>query len=245
MIRKAEALVLKRCEFRETSFILTLFTKDFGKINGLAKGVRVSPPKWRTSFPLFSYNTVVFYPRRGLNLITDAELLKDFGEKFSILNRHIFASYLVELIDLFMPLEEKNERIFEMLLKIFTLIGDAEDLERIVRIFEIKLLQLTGFSPRIDNCIRCKKPIIKSAYFSHRNGGLLCKHCALEDGNSSFIQPGTISTLKHILSGSEENLFSRLRMGRLIREELRLVLEKFLVYHLERVPRAYELAPKA
>ncbi|MGE4357201.1 MAG: DNA repair protein RecO [Candidatus Omnitrophota bacterium] len=240
MIHKTEVFVLKRSEFRETSLILTLFTKEFGKINGLAKGVRVSPSRWRTSFPLFSYNTIVFYPRRGLNLITEGELLDDFGKDFSPFNKHIFASYLVELVDLFMPLEEKNERIFELLLKFFLLMRNEKDLERMVRIFEIKLIQLTGFSPRIDRCIRCKRNIMNSAYFSHRDGGLLCKNCASQDKNSSLIQPGTISTLKHILKVPEDILLSRFKMNRLICEELGVILKKFLAYHLDKVPRVYE-----
>jgi len=233
MIKKTEALVLRRKEFRETSLLLTLFTKDFGKINGLAKGVRTESSQWGSSFPLFSHNAIVFYFRRGLNLITEAELLRDFSKGISPLNKNIFASYLVELVDAIFPVEDKNEPIFNMLLEIFRLFEKEEDIEKLVHIFELKLLQLTGFSPRLDTCINCKKVITKYASFSHKRGGLLCQNCTSLDKEASMVMPGTIFTLKYIFKEPFENLSTRFRMNNLIKEELRYILTRFLDYHLD------------
>lgn len=244
MIQKTEAIVLKRQEFRETSLILTLFTKDFGKIKGLAKGVRVPYPKWGTNFGLFSHNAIVFYEKKGLYLITEAELINSFREMLA-LNKNIVTSYLIELIDLIMPLEDKNERIFDLTLKTLHLLGKEKDLERIIYIFELKLLQLSGFTPRIDACVRCKKSIVRLAHFSNKWGGLLCQDCLNYDKKSLFINYGTISTLNHILHTSEQDLVSRLKMGRSIKDNLDLILKGFLAYHLERFPRSYAFLQKS
>ncbi|MCM8765298.1 MAG: DNA repair protein RecO [Candidatus Omnitrophica bacterium] len=238
MIEKAEALVLRRKEFRETSLLLTLFTREHGKINGLAKGVRLPLTRWGSNFPLFSHNLILFYPRRGISLVTEAELLDDFSERFAPFSRHLFASYLAELVDLILPLEDKNEPLFNLFLKVFFLLGEGKEPEQLVRIFEIKLLQLSGFSPRIDTCLRCQKEITRSAYFSHRRGGLLCLHCGSSDKYTSDLQPGTISTLRYILHAPGEEIFRRLRMGGVIKKELRTILSKFLSYHLETLPRS-------
>lgn len=233
MIQKTEALVLKRKEFRETSLILTLFTKDFGKINSLVKGIRAIHSKWGSNFSLFSHNIIVFYPRRGLSLITEVELIKDFGQDFCQLDKNFSANYLVELVDLLLPLEDKNDAVFDLLLKIFSLLGKERDTERLVHIFELKLLQIIGFSPSIDSCVKCKRNIIHSAYFSHKWGGLLCSRCSSSDNFASSILPGTIYTLRHILRIPIETLLSRLKMDNLIKGELRFILTKFLQYHLE------------
>ncbi|MCM8779177.1 MAG: DNA repair protein RecO [Candidatus Omnitrophica bacterium] len=244
MIEKAEAIVLKRKEFRETSLILTLFTREWGKINALAKGVRIPTSRWGSNFSLFSHNLIVFYPRKGLSLVTEAELLEDFSEKLAFFSRHLFANYLTQLVDLIMPLEDKNESIFQLLLKTLFLLEKGKEPERLMRIFEIKLLQLSGFSPRIDTCLQCQQKISRFAYFSHTQGGLLCKLCLPSPEYASPLQPGTVSTLRYIINSSGEEIFSRLRMNRVVKDELRCLLAKFLSYHLETLPGSFRLIAK-
>lgn len=245
MIQKTEAIVLRCREFRETSLILTLFTKDFGKIQGLAKGIRVAQPKWGANFSLFSYNAIVFYEKKNLHLITEAELLNSFADNFSTLEENLVANYLTELIDLITPLEDKNSEILQLILNTLSLLREESDLERLVHIFEIKLLKISGFMPRIESCLSCKKNIIKLAYFSHRLGGLLCRECLSHDKRALFINHGTILTLTHILNVSDESMLSRLKMSTPIKNNLGFILREFLAYHLDAFPRSYAFMQKA
>jgi len=239
MIQKTEAVVLRHRDFRETSIILTLFTRDFGKINGLAKGIRVPQPDWGTRFSLFSHNAIVFYEKKGLHLITEGELLSPFSGNSCRLETNAVANYLIELTDLITPLEDKNAAIFEMLLYTLSLLARETDLERIVHIFEIKLLRLSGFTPRIDACLYCKKNVANFAYFSNLLGGLLCPDCLTHDKKATLINRGTVSTLKHILEVRDEHLLRRLKMSVITKNNLGFILRRFLAYHLDKFPRSY------
>lgn len=245
MIQKTEAVVLKRRDFRETSLILTLFTKEFGKINALAKGVRVSCSRWGTAFPLFSHNFIVFYEKRGLHLITEGELLDSFRDSLLAADRNAVANYFIELTDLITSAEDKNSELFEMLLSAFHLLAREKDLARLVHIFEIRLLKLSGFMPRIDACVYCKKRVLNFARFSNHLGGLLCRDCLTHDRKASFVNHGTVSTLNHIVSSPDERLLSRLKMTLPIKNNLGAILKGFLAYHLDRFPRSYGFMHKA
>lgn len=244
MIQKTEAVVLKREEFRETSLILTFFTRDFGKIKGLAKGVRVSQSKWGSNFSTCSYNLILFYPRKTLSLITEAELVKDFVEDFSSMEKNILANYFLELLDSVMPLEDKNEKVFNFLIKILSALIKEVDILKLLYIFEIKILQLIGFSPQVNLCVYCKKHIIKDSFFTYRWGGLLCRTCTSQDKETFPVRRGTLSTINYILKAPEGLILSSLRMDRLIKNEIGLILNNFLPYHLENLPRSYELVEK-
>lgn len=243
MIRKAEAIVLKRMDFRETSVIFTLFSREFGKIKGLAKGIRLPDSRWASPLTLSSQNAIVFYERRGLHLITEAELINSLGDNSVSLKESSTAIYLMELLDLIMPLEDKNEEIYDMTRETLHLLREETDIERLVHIFEIKLLSLSGFTPKIDSCVRCKKEILRLAHFSNRWGGLLCEDCFNFDKKSLHINHGTVSTLNHILK-SDKNRISRLKMTKPIKNNLGFVLRGFLTYHLDRFPRAYAFMQK-
>ena len=79
-IQKSEAIVLRTRDFRETSLIVNFFTKDFGKMHGLIKGIRRTPQRYG-GMPLnFSRNHIVFYekPSRELNLVTQCDIEESF-----------------------------------------------------------------------------------------------------------------------------------------------------------------------
>src|SRR3989338_2370005 len=64
MILKTEAIVLKSFAFRETSRIATFFTKDYGKVKGVLKGIRSNPRKFGSYLDKFSVNDIVYYQYR-------------------------------------------------------------------------------------------------------------------------------------------------------------------------------------
>jgi DNA repair protein RecO (recombination protein O) len=244
MIQKTEVIVLRRMDFRETSVIFTLFSRDFGKIKGLAKGVRIPNSRWLSPATLFSQNAIVFYEKKGLHLITEAELLDSFSNRWASLKKYSAAMYFMELLDLIMPLEDKNEEIYDMALDTLRLLEKESDIQRLVHIFEIKLLSLSGFTPRIDSCVCCKGEILRLAHFSNRWGGLLCEECFNYDKKSLHINHGTVSTLNHILK-SDNDRVSRLKMTKPIKSNLGFVLRGFLAYHLDRFPQAYAFMQKS
>ncbi|MDD5135723.1 MAG: DNA repair protein RecO, partial [Candidatus Omnitrophica bacterium] len=114
-IQKTEGILLRRQDLRETSLILTFYTKDFGKIKGIVRGVRGPRSACGgANMEIFAHDEVVFYERRRSDIFTisQCDLLDYFAPARESLERLSYASYLVELLDSVTALGDKNEEAF-------------------------------------------------------------------------------------------------------------------------------------
>lgn len=234
-IHKTEALVLKRRDFRETSLIADFFTLEFGKVSGLLKGIRSEPEKFSSTVEPFSYNEIVFYRKRNsaLHLVSQCDLKDNFNPIRQDVTKVSLASLAMELLSAIMPQEEKNEDIFDLSRQTLAELSACPRPDKIITIFKIKLLSLSGFKPHLDSCVSCSGRIFGHSRFSLSLGGLVCPSCVPKDRNARMIFRGTVATILHI----EKNAFSanlNLGINPQIQKELNLILNSFLNYHLER-----------
>jgi len=227
--------VLNRRDFRETSLIAVLFTRDFGKISGLLKGIRTEPTKFASTLELFSYNQIVFYRKlnSSLHLVSQCDL----KDNFDALRRDIvkigMGSLMCELVGLVMPLEDKNEEVFNLILTCLNELKTTSHPHKIMIIFKIKMLALSGFKPHFDSCVVCNSKILGESKFSLLLGGLLCTRCYHKDPSSRTIFRGTIASILYIEKNDFKNNLT-LGLNPEIKKELELILNAFLHFHLER-----------
>jgi len=148
-IQKTEAILLKKKDFRETSFILTFFTRDFGKVDGIIKGARGYRPRGDINPIFFSLDQVVFYEKKkgGICIISQCETEEVFLSILKEWDRATSAYYMLELVDVFTEPGGKSEEVFEILLNSFKFLDGGKETESITRLFEIKLLMALGFWP--------------------------------------------------------------------------------------------------
>ncbi len=235
MIVRTEGVVLKSFDFRETSRIVTFFTQDHGKLKGIFKGIRKDPKKFGSSVDKFTVNDIVYYHHRNseIHLVGQCDLKAFFLPIRQDFKRTIAASYVLELVDAIMPLEEPNKEVYDLLMNYFASLQTVRDIGKLVHIFQIKILFLSGFRPHLDSCVVCGKKIKVKARFSLKQGGLVCPHCETDEPSLSLLSPGAVASLLHIeKSRWEESL--RLGISGPIKKELKFILNHFLVYHLER-----------
>jgi len=234
-IDKAEGLVLNKRDLRETSLIVDFYTKEFGKISGILKGIRTEPEKFASNLEPFSLNEIIFYRKThsNLHLITQADKLNNFTGIRQSIERATTAGFMMELVNSIMQPEDKNEEIFNLALASIKELETNYNPEKIATIFKIKMLSLSGFKPHFDSCVSCREKIMGQSKFSLSLGGLLCPSCMQKDPSSRSIFRGTIATILHI----EKNSFSSslsLGMNPQIKKELDLILNAFLNFHLGR-----------
>ena len=243
-VRKTEAIVLRSRDFSESSLTVSFYTKDLGKINGLAKGIKSRRKKYGGYLQPFTYNDIVFYQKINAGLCTISQCnLRDFFPAIrEDLEKTAYASYFVELIDKTTPVQDENIEIFNLLLRSLRLFS-TEDAKKICRIFEIKLLDLLGLMPMITNCIHCGSIIKEKARFSASLGGTLCQRCFYKDYKSTPILKGTIATIRYISKQGYDQI-SRFRLTSAVEENLREVLSLFLSFHLESQLKSLEFLEK-
>jgi len=234
-IIQTQAVVLKAYDLRETSRIAVFFTKDHGKVTGVLKGIRKDPKKFGSSLERFSVNDIVYYQYRNsdMHLVSQCDMRSFFYPVRQDLKRSMAAVYGLELVQLMMPPEMENRRIYSLLLDFLESLQDAKDIDALVRLFQIKVLLFSGFRPHLDACVHCKKKIQGKtrASFSMKEGGLICFSCQVQDRTLHAISPGTVATILHV-EGASWPECRKLRLTATGREELRYILNNFLVFHL-------------
>ena len=232
MIIHTQGVVLKTFDLRETSRIAILFTKDHGKVKGVLKGIRADVKKFGSNIDKFSVNDIVYYEyrRSDLHLISQCDLRQFYFSIRQDYKRNVAAHYMLELVDTVMPPEHPNKKIYRLMLDYLSGLETIDDIDRLVHIFQIKVLLLSGFRPHIDACVKCRKKIDGKARFSLRAGGLICAHCPTTETNFTMISKGTIASMLHI-EKSDWPTSLRLGLTNTARKELKYILNNFLVYH--------------
>lgn len=234
-IYKTEAIVIKTFDFRETSIIAEFFTRDFGRLKGILKGIRKDRRKFSSTLEPFSYNEIVFYQSRNseIHLISQCDLRDNFKNLRVDLKKIHLASFLMELVGTLLALEDKNEEIFSVIFSCLKDLSIASDPVKIINIAQIKLLRLSGFKPHFDSCVLCNDDILGDAKFSSKFGGLLCPRCLYRDSNNHSVLKGTIASIKHIEKSGWQDT-QRLNLSPLIKNELQNMLDRFLTFHLDK-----------
>jgi len=232
-IQKTEAIVLKNQDIRETSILTTFFTKNFGKIQGVMKGIRGSRGKINNGLQPFACSNIVFYERKksSLHTISQCDLKNFFCNLRKDLKKTAYAYYFSELIQNFLQPHDKNEDVFNLLFSSLALLDEEKiDTDILSRIFELQLLSLSGFKPKIDCCLKCTALVEDDAFFSFNEGGLLCEECARNKKDATVITHDALFFI-HLLESKKIFELLHLKIAPPIKTELALILNQFVQVH--------------
>jgi DNA repair protein RecO (recombination protein O) len=148
MIRtyKTEGIVLKRINFSEADKILTVFSKHYGKLSCIAKGVRKLTSRKSSSLELFNQSALFLHKGKNLEVITETTLLNSFSGFRKNLKKVAVAYHLTELVDKMLKEEQDNIHVYSLLKNSLKQL-EAKDVNlNDLRIdFKTKLLKFTGF----------------------------------------------------------------------------------------------------
>jgi DNA repair protein RecO (recombination protein O) len=245
VIQTTDGIVLKKQNLRETSVILTLFTKDFGKISGVMKGARGPKASIGGNPQVFSLNRVVFYERKrgNLNSISQCDLKDFFDPIRNDLERTVYADYFLELVDSVMMEGDTNGDVYDLLFSSLRLLSRPVSAKRVARIFEIKLMDTAGFLPELKECVVCGRPVEHDAKFSLRLGALLCDRCVSKDSGAMKVSRGTINFIERVRV-SPFDMVARIKVSQDVGRELEQFLRRFVDYHLQRSLKTVEFLKK-
>lgn len=234
---KTDAIVLRVVSWSETSLIVTLLTRDFGKVSALAKGARRPKSPFEAALDLLCRCRIVFLPKSGdvLDLLTEAKLMRRFRNDSKRL-RNLYAAYYVaellrELIDHGQPQADVYHLADETLLK---LEQDAQ-VDGVLLQFEMGLLRLLGHQPSMTRCVGCDTPLMEDGpvYFGMLVSGVLCDRCIA--GQRQVIRMREESRkIFALLSEPSEWESGWLTIPDAVRGECRAIIQRYLTVHFDR-----------
>lgn len=140
---KTEGIIIKRKNYGEADRILTVLTKDNGKIHIKAVGIRRIPSRRSPHVELLNHSLLNLYKGRNYSILTEAESLESFSAIKSDLEKIGFAYHLCELIDGLCPENQENEKVFQLLKNALTDLSVNKSFS--IREFEVQLLIALGY----------------------------------------------------------------------------------------------------
>ena len=180
-LQKTEAIVLRSIKLGETSKILTLYARKFGKIKVVAKGARGLKSRFGGTLEPANYIALVFYEKetRDLQLLSQAEIIETFAKKKQSLEKSALSMAACELIDRLEIGMTPNPHLFKFFLETLRSIHHAPAHPmNVFRAFQIGIFDSLGVKPDFQTCLHCKQPRDGEAVFDIPRGGFYCQVCA-------------------------------------------------------------------
>ncbi|HMK50978.1 MAG TPA: DNA repair protein RecO [Thermodesulfobacteriota bacterium] len=235
---KTNAIVIRSLNYSESDKIVTFFTKDFGKLKGIAKGARRSKKRFQNALSLFSHLRLIFFDKEGLGLVRaeSCDILHSFPRIREDLRKILYGNYYLELVNEMAEEREASREAFELLLCFLLNLETMAPQEEQLRLFEIRMLSLFGYQPNMTRCGLCKKggedlQEIPSVFFSLEKGVLVCERCSRAWNNLIPLSLGTARLIEKI-SQVELTKVERMRFTSQGLCESREILPKFISYQL-------------
>lgn len=230
---KTSAIVIKRMNFGEADRILTILTERFGKVKAIAKGVRKTKSRLAGSLEPFMVLDLQLHEGKTFYIVTGAVIEKEFPDLHKNLQKTSQAFYIGEIADKIMQEDQRVNGVFE----IFT--EGLEEIEQsgsefLLRIFELRIIEASGFKPELYQCVHCKEKITPDDNFwDSVEGGLICQTCQQKFHHGKRISDDLIKIFRLIDRG-EYDLLKSIKLKKEIEQEAENVLSEYINSILER-----------
>lgn len=173
-LHKDRAVVLRTWKLGESDRILSLLTKDGGKVRAVAKGVRKSSSKIGGRVEPFSELSVILWKGKGdLQTLSQAETLAANAALHGDLQRLVKASTVVEVVDNIALEEQNSSALFTLCTRALSALN-AQDSPAFLAVFFLRLLTLEGFDPQLEVCEVCggREALV---FFEPESGEVRCR----------------------------------------------------------------------
>lgn len=202
------ALVIHRTNLGESDRILTLFTKEEGKLAVVAKGSRKPTSKFCGASELFTLSRQLLATGKTLDILNQCEILNTFPSLRFDLDRLARATYFCELLDrLTLERDPFNaEELFDLTNAALSLLQNSEaDPDMVTHAYELHLLSAQGYAPVLDHCVRCSSPLGRGqAGFSPALGGMLCYQDRYRAEDAVSLSAEAVEILQTLVEGETE-----------------------------------------
>lgn len=243
MIVETDAVVLKTMKYGDSSRIVTLYSRKYGKIKVVAKGARNQKTnKFGSSLEPMTVSTVVLYKKehKDLHLLSKSEIRLTMNQMQSDPERMFAGLALVELVNMVMHDEEENGPVFDLLVESFRVINAShKNAVNVFLSFIVKMFHQFGFGLNIDACSRCGRRMEQHEFpyglIRLSDGKFYCSFCAEEAQQSGVrLSGGVLRSLWFFHTNTLDRSVS-LTLNTAMRDDLLAVLQSYLRYHIEGV----------
>lgn len=172
------ALVLRRADYSDYDRMVTLFSPTFGRIDAIARGCRRPKSPLINVVEPFTSGEYVLYQRRDRYSLEQCAISESYLDLRKDYDRLRHGAYWLKLLETVIMPDTPAEKLFITVLRALAHLSWGEQPpEMTTMAFEMHLMALSGFAPRMDVCLKCGRPIDGDARFDADLGGAVCLKC--------------------------------------------------------------------
>jgi DNA repair protein RecO (recombination protein O) len=242
-VEKATAIVIRAVDFSETSVIVTLFTREFGKISALAKGGRRPKGPFESALDLLALCRIVFVHKssESLDLLTEAKLLRRFRPTRRTLPGLYAAYYVAELLGDLTDDDDPHPELFDLAEQTLSALSAGEPVAKWLVRFELGALRLLGHMPSLETCVECGTPVTPAGRvaFGLVDGGVLCQNCRVGKKQVVMVSESVLKAMSQ-LADVNGTVWQSAEIDPRHVGELRGVLNHYFTHLLGKRPRMHE-----
>lgn len=232
---RVEAVVIRHSDFGEADRLLTLYTREHGKVRAIAKGARKIASRKAGHLEPFTRVKLQLARGRDLFIVTQAETVDAYPSLRADLTLTGYTAYVLELLDRFVPDEEAaSPSLYRLLTETLSRLAADPLPWQTIRSYEMRLLDLLGFRPQLFECANCGNEIqAEDQFFSPALGGVVCPRCG---GGLPRLRPISVDALKYLrhFQRSDYRAATRARPNAEAQKEIEAVMQGYFQYLLER-----------
>ncbi|MGE5138608.1 MAG: DNA repair protein RecO [Rudaea sp.] len=231
---RVEAIIIRRSDVGEADRLLTVMTPERGKLRVVAKGARKPSSRKTGHVELFNRTSLLIATGRELDIVTQADTLESFPGIRNDLDRLSYAYYFAELLDRLTEDEEENRPLYDLLVEALRWLERTEHLPRTARLFELRLLDVTGYRPQLYSCINCRRELKpEENFFTPAGGGVLHPQCRFSYQDARALSLNALKVLR-FLQNREQPEIESLHLSAGVEAEVEEILHYNLAHSLER-----------
>jgi len=235
----ADALVIRSRQFGESDRVLTLFSRELGKLQAVAKGVRKPKSRQRAGAQLFTYGDFLIHRGKSLDTVSQCSPKESFPYLWRDLDRSFSATGMAELLDVSTFSEQPNKELFTLTLTCLFLLEQFDPF-LILSAYALRLMEILGYRPLLGECAECGGNVKgERLFFSVEAGGTLCGNCR-ESCSGRWVRAGSIAFMRQLIRHDIKKL-DRLRWSAWMQEEILEILRIYLEHKFERPLKSWRM----
>ncbi len=239
---KATAIIVRTVDFSETSLVLTLFTRELGKIGAMAKGGRRLKGPFDSALDLLALCRIVFLHKssESLDLLTEAKLLRRFRPPGRDLGPLYAGYYVAELLRELTDENDPHPELFDLADATLAALAAGDPVGRLVLRFELGALRLLGHTPSLAECVECGQGVLLNGRvaFGLSDGGVLCPKHRSGKRHVAAVRAETLQTMKQF-ADPNTHAWQHLPIAARTLGEIRGVMNQYVAHLMGKKPRMH------
>ena len=239
-----KGLVIRETKLKESDKILTVLTKEYGKISVYAHGVRSFKSKYMKEATLLSYSNFILAKKGNYLTLCEASIIENFPGAQYDLTLYSLCQYIVDVAGELSLYDTPDEEILPLTLNtLWALCNTKTDKTQIKCAYELRIMTIAGFMPDIDGCTVCSEND-DEMIFDIMNAQLYCRKCIGNEEEHSTenelfgtanilktVSRETLEAMRYIICSPPKRIFSFTVSGETL-FELTHIAESYLLNHI-------------